>query len=335
LLHVSDVQDNQPTFSFVAVVCNEAESVDEFHIRLQAAADRLDEPYEMIYVDDGSSDETPETLRRLADSDGRVRIVELSRSFGPEAASIAGCDHSSGRAVLSLTGDGIYQLEMIGELVACWREGFEVVRTAGKETGSSSPFQRMLDKCAQGFRGLISEPQKAGSGVFCLLDRKAVDALAEHRDRARPLTTLLDLLGFRQTSVPYSSEGSSGREGIAPATSTPASNSGSLLRPVRLAGLLGALMLAAALVHLAVSLVLWPLGRSATVSTHVTMFVVGILGLQFVLIRSVAERIACSIERLNSDPLYIVRETVGFPEPDKPAQASTDKPESQGFAVYT
>ena len=268
-----------------------------------------------------------------------MRIVELSRSFGFQLAITAGYDHAAGRAVVSLDGDCRHPPEIIDELVARWREGFEVVRTIRKDTGGISLVRKAIGRCVRRVIGWFTGVKVTGRGDFRLLDRKAVDALAEHRECGRLLRGLVDRLGFRQTAVSYLAEkragGKAGRR-LGRATGMAATSVFNFsLRPVRLAGLLGGLMLAAAIGYLIVSLVVWPLGRSAGNWTHAAMFIVGIFGLQFILLWLVGEYVGRSFEQAKARPLYIVREKVGFPEADQFPPGGTDEIETRRFTVFT
>ena len=127
--------------SVVAPVYNEAETVDELHRRLTAALIPLGS-YEIVLVDDGSTDATWDAVRGLAASDSHLRAVRLSRNFGHQVALSAGLDHARGEAVISMDGDLQDRPELIPELVERWRQGFDVVFAVRAqregETGSSS-----------------------------------------------------------------------------------------------------------------------------------------------------------------------------------------------------
>ena len=121
------------TFSFVVPVQNEQEGLEHFIGRLKIVADELGEPYEILLVNDGSTDDTASVIRRLAETDKHVKSVELSRSFGRQVALLAGHDYACGKAVISLDADGRHRPEFIPELVSRWREGFEVVYTQRRQ----------------------------------------------------------------------------------------------------------------------------------------------------------------------------------------------------------
>jgi glycosyltransferase involved in cell wall biosynthesis len=188
--------------SIVAPVLDEASILDAFHERVSGALSEW--KFELILVDDGSSDSTPEVLERLAARDPRVRVVILSRNFGQEAAISAGLDHSRGDAVVTMDADLQDPPEVIPKLLARWRDGSDVVyavRQAREGEGwlklrTSEWFTRLFNRMA----GLDIQQ---GVGDFRLLDRRVVDVLRDMPERARFLRGLSLWVGYTQSSVPF------------------------------------------------------------------------------------------------------------------------------------
>jgi polyisoprenyl-phosphate glycosyltransferase len=188
--------------SIVAPVLDEASILDAFHERVSDALSKW--KFELILVDDGSSDSTPEVLERLAARDPRVRVVILSRNFGQEAAISAGLDHSRGDAVVTMDADLQDPPEVIPKLLARWRDGSDVVyavRQAREGEGwlklrTSEWFTRLFNRMA----GLDIQQ---GVGDFRLLDRRVVDVLRDMPERARFLRGLSLWVGYTQSSVPF------------------------------------------------------------------------------------------------------------------------------------
>ena len=188
--------------SVVAPVFNEEKVLAEFHRRVAAALEGID--HELILVDDGSSDSSPRILREIAAADPRVRVIELSRNFGHQAALSAGLDHARGIAVVTIDSDLQDPPELIPEMVSRWRDGSEVVyavrRTREGEgrfkLASASGFYRVFSRLAR-------MDAEASSGDFRLLDRRAVDVLKAMPERNRFLRGMTVWVGFTQTAVPY------------------------------------------------------------------------------------------------------------------------------------
>jgi len=192
--------------SVVAPVLNEEESLRELHRRLTAVLEPLG-AYEIVIVDDGSTDGTWQHLRELAAADPRLRLIRLSRSFGHQVAMTAGLDAARGDAVVLMDGDLQDPPEVIPELVGRWREGYEVVYAIrGSRPGetrfklwTAGVFYRLIGRMSP-----VAMPAEAGD--FRLLARAAADALRSMPEQARFLRGMSSWIGFRQTGVSYARE---------------------------------------------------------------------------------------------------------------------------------
>jgi dolichol-phosphate mannosyltransferase len=195
-----------PVLSVVAPVFNEHGTLDELHRRLTAALAALDS-YEIVLVDDGSTDGSWDTLLGLAAGDPRIRLLKLSRNFGHQAALSAGLDAARGDAVVLMDADLQDPPELIPRLVETWREGFDVVYAVrGDREGetrvrlaSIALFYRLLHRISP-----TEIPRNVGD--FRLLSRRAADAVSAMPERARFLRGMTSWIGFRQTGVPYTRE---------------------------------------------------------------------------------------------------------------------------------
>ncbi len=186
---------------------NEAENVGPFYERLKRVLDQLGEPYEIICVNDGSTDNTLEKLLELRQQDPNVKIIDFSRNFGKEIALTAGIDFSSGKAVIPIDADLQHPPELIPELMAKWREGYDVVYAARLERDGESWFKR----CAARLFYRLAErimpikmPKDAGD--FRLMSRPVVEVLKELRERNRFMKGLFAWVGFPSTAVYYRGE---------------------------------------------------------------------------------------------------------------------------------
>jgi polyisoprenyl-phosphate glycosyltransferase len=195
-----------PALSVVVPAYNEASVVEEFHRRLAAVMDGLGLSWEVVYVDDGSSDGTLDLLIGLQASRPEVAVVALSRNFGKEAALTAGLDHARGNeAIVVIDADLQDPPEVIPELVAAWREGVDVAcaqrRSRAGETwlkrATASAFYRLMGRIG----GSVRLP--ADTGDFRLMSRRVVDALLQMRERHRFMKGLFAWVGFPSRAVPY------------------------------------------------------------------------------------------------------------------------------------
>lgn len=194
-----------PLLSLVVPVYNEAEGIRHFHERASAALRQLGGlAYEIIYVDDGSKDGSYAILREFAANDPAVQVVKFSRNFGHQIAITAGLDYARGDAVVFIDADLQDPPEVIGELVAKWREGNDVVyarRTARKgETRfklmTASMFYRLLRTLAN-----IDIPTDAGD--FRLISARVADQLRGMREKDRFIRGLVSWVGFKQDFILY------------------------------------------------------------------------------------------------------------------------------------
>ncbi|HEV2622825.1 MAG TPA: glycosyltransferase family 2 protein [Frateuria sp.] len=193
--------------TIVVPAFNEAAVLDVFHERLARVLDALPLDSAVLYVDDGSTDGTWALIERLLASDGRARALKLSRNFGKEAALTAGLDHVTEGAAVAIDADLQDPPELIPELVAQWRAGFDVVYATRSARAGETRLKRLT---AAGFYRAMERfsdtPLPRDTGDFRLLSRRALDALARLRERQRFMKGLFAWIGYRQTAVRYQRE---------------------------------------------------------------------------------------------------------------------------------
>lgn len=189
--------------SVVVPLFNEREAVPELHRRLGAALAGLGLPYELVLVDDGSTDGTADLLGGLHAADPAVAVVRLSRNFGHQPALAAGLDHARGRAVVVMDGDLQDPPEVIPELVRRWREGQDVVYAVRRRRPEGPPKRLAYALFYRALRAIGDLDVPLDAGDFCLMDRRVVAALRRLPERARFLRGLRAYVGFRQAPLPY------------------------------------------------------------------------------------------------------------------------------------
>jgi len=188
--------------SVVAPMLNEEDTADVFCERVRAACDGL--PWELVIVDDGSTDATPVVLADIAANDSRIKVITLSRNFGHQMAITAGLDHASGDAVVMIDADLQDPPELIPTMVEHWRAGSDVVYTMRTNREGESRFKVVTARWFYGIMGRVSAvPLVSNSGDFRLLSRRALDALLTMRERNRYLRGMTSWVGFTQTALPY------------------------------------------------------------------------------------------------------------------------------------
>jgi glycosyltransferase involved in cell wall biosynthesis len=305
--------------SIVVPLYNEATGLASLHERLVGLARTLRQRYglacEVVYVDDGSKDNTLAIARELAADALDVQVVSLSRNFGKEAALMAGLDHARRGAVLFMDGDGQHPPTLVETLVGHWiDDGYDVVYTA-KAHRDNEPFLRRL--AVQGFYALINWgarqkiPEDAGD--FRLLSPRAAAALRQLPERNRFFKGLASWIGFRQIRVDY--EPAPRAHGVT--TFSPGRLIGLSIEgltsfsvaPLRFASLLGVLLATVAfLFGLSILWETWTTGRSVPGYPSLVIGLMTIGGVQLIMIGIVGEYIGKILSELKARPIYFVAE---------------------------
>jgi len=193
-----------PVYSLVIPVYNEEATLPELYRRLCKVMDQLDGAVELVLVNDGSRDLTLEILRALHQQDERVCYLSLARNFGHQIAVTAGLHFVRGQAVIIMDADLQDPPELIGAMVTCWRQGYEVVyaqrivrhREPWLKRFTAYFFYRLL-------RQLADVDIPTDTGDFCLMDRRVVDILNAMPERNRYIRGLRSWIGFRQTAIQF------------------------------------------------------------------------------------------------------------------------------------
>jgi glycosyltransferase involved in cell wall biosynthesis len=320
-LRLEQSDQDADLISVVVPVFNEEAVLPAFHQRASAMLAGLSGYRgEIVYVDDGSSDDSYRILSELAAEQSQVRVIKFSRNFGHQIAITAGMDHAAGAAVVVIDSDLQDPPEVIPEMVARWREGFDVVygvrkardgETAGKLV-TAALFYRLLGAIAR-----ISIPPDAGD--FRLMSRRVVDQLGQLREKDRFVRGLVSWVGFRQvglsyhrdarqageTKYPYRKMISFALDGIASFSTV----------PLRLATWLGYATSALAFLYLASVFVQKLLGF--TVQGWATIMVALLLlgGVQLICLGIMGEYIGRIFTEIKPRPMYVVEETLGNDPP--------------------
>ena len=197
-----------PILTIIVPVMNEEEAIAPFVKRVGAVLDALDDPaakaWEILFVDDGSSDATLAAIIAANRADARVRALSFSRKFGKEPALSAGLDHARGQAVIPIDVDLQDPPEVIGDMIKAWRSGYEVVYGVRKNRESDSlPKRLTADLYYRAHNRLSHDKIPEHAGDFRLLDRKVVDVIKRMPERNRFMKGLFAWSGFRQTAVEY------------------------------------------------------------------------------------------------------------------------------------
>jgi len=190
------------TLSIVVPAYNEAEVLPEFHRRLKAVLDTINMQGEILYVNDGSHDNTLEVIGNFQDP--RVAVIDLSRNFGKEIALTAGLDHASGDAVVVIDADLQDPPELIPQLIEKWQEGYDTVYARRMSRDGETFLKKTTAKLFYRFiQGINRVKIPSDTGDFRLLSRRAVEALRQLRESHRFMKGLFAWIGYPQTAVNY------------------------------------------------------------------------------------------------------------------------------------
>ncbi|TVR67310.1 MAG: glycosyltransferase [Candidatus Competibacteraceae bacterium] len=195
---------SRPTISIIVPAYNEEEVLPAFHERVTAVVDALPYEFRFVFVDDGSRDRTAALVAELHRRDLRVELITLSRNFGKEIAMTAGLDRASGDAVILIDADLQDPPELIPQLLATWRSGYDVVYAKRLSRDGETLFKKLTAHLFYRVVQKISHVEiPPDTGDFRLLSRRAVDALNGLREQHRFMKGLFAWIGYPQTAVPY------------------------------------------------------------------------------------------------------------------------------------
>jgi polyisoprenyl-phosphate glycosyltransferase len=309
-----------PDMISIVVPCfNEEEVLRETNRRLVCVLEHLPQTFEILYVDDGSSDRTPEILRELQELDERIRVVRFSRNFGHQMAITAGLEHASGDAVVIIDADLQDPPEVIADFVAKWMDGFEVVYGVRTEREGETAFKLWTAKLFYRLIGRLSETEiPLDTGDFRLMGRRVVDALLSMPERDRFVRGMVSWLGYSQAAVPYRREARAA--GVTKFSfwkmfrfATDGIVSFSIL-PLRLATWVGFAASVIALLGILITVIERFMGVPGLVKGWASMLVAILFigGAQLICMGIIGEYVGRIYGESKRRPLYIVSERMGF-----------------------
>ena len=311
---------DHPTLSVVAPCFNEEGVLHELYRRISQVLDGSGETWELVLVNDGSRDRTPEIMRELHAQDERVKVVDFARNFGHQIAVTAGMDYARGDAVVLIDADLQDPPELILEMLAKWREGYEVVYAIRAERKGETWFKEFTAKMFYRIIYKITDIDiPMDTGDFRLMDRKVVNALKTMHEKHRFMRGMSVWVGFRQTGVKYVRA-----ERYAGETKYPLKK---MLKfamdgitsfsyfPLQLATYIGFVAALLAVLGIVVTIILRLSGSHAFFGQATTLVSVLFLGgVQLICLGILGEYLGRIYDEVKGRPLYIVREALGFDE---------------------
>ncbi|MBV9266459.1 MAG: glycosyltransferase family 2 protein [Acidobacteriaceae bacterium] len=302
-----------PSISVVVPCYNEQEGILECHRRLCSVISFLGSWYEIVYVDDGSKDNTAPLLERLYDSDPNITVIELSRNFGHQTAVTAGLEVAKGQIVIIIDSDLQDPPELIPEMIRIWQQGYEVVYGVRDSREGESGFKIWTAKAFYRVINRLSDVEiPIDTGDFRLLDRKAVDAMNRLPERQRLLRGMCSWIGFRQYGLKYARAARFAgttkypiRKMLKLALDGVASFSTVPLRLVSIAGLISAIFSVLGIVYALVLRIFTHIWVPGWTLLFIGMLMIG--GLQMISLGIVGEYVGRIYTEAKQRPLYFTR----------------------------
>lgn len=305
--------------SVVVPIFNEEENLPELRRRMAAALDATGDAWELLLVNDGSRDGSARLIREFNAQDARIKLIDLSRNFGHQAALTAGIHHARGKCVVLSDGDLQDPPEVIPEMVAKWREGFQVVlaeRRSRADGGGARGWGFRLFYPLM--RRVTDLPDTPNAGIFGLMDRVVVDEFNKLPEHNRFIPGLRMWLGFKQTSVPYDRQERAGgapkqsfRRLVIYALDGMISFSNKPLRAATWCGFVVSTV--AFLLALFYFVTFFAFDKEAGSGfTTIILCVLFLGGVQLISVGILGEYVGRIYEEVKRRPLYVVRETAGL-----------------------
>ncbi len=319
----------RPLVSIIGPCYDEAAGIEAFYEELRRVLDGIaDHDFEVILVDDGSTDGTLAALERIAAKDARVRVAAFSRNFGHQVALTAGLDFAVGDAMITLDTDLQHPPSLIPELLARWRAGHDIVSAVREDTDGVSFFKRASSRAFYWLINVLGPIEvPSGAGDFCLVSRRVQRALGGMRERHRFLRGMISWSGFDRAFVPYrASARAAGRSkytfwrmlGLALDAILSFSTG-----PIRLATRLGLLVTVLGFAYLAWNLIkAFMTGVMAPGWASLIGLTMILGGAQLLFIGLIGQYLARVFEEVKGRPLYLLKQEPPPPRPREPAPAA-------------
>lgn len=307
-------------YSIIVPLFNEEAVVCETHKRLSDVMAKTDGEYEIIFVNDGSRDRTETLVKQIMQNDKNVCLINFSRNFGHQTAISAGMDNARGQAVVVIDADLQDPPEVILEMIARWKEGYDVVYGKRSVREGETVFKKVSAKLFYRFLSSLTNIDIPNdTGDFRLIDRKVCDAMKTLNEKNRYIRGLVSWVGFKQTSVTYVR-----KERFAGTTKYPLkkmlSFAGDAItsfsdKPLKLAGYTGYLLSFASFIYLLYvvirKLTVGDFGEGWASTVAISLFFNGVI---LIFLGIMGEYIGRIYDECKGRPLYIIAEKLGFDE---------------------
>ena len=310
-------------FSVVVPLYNEEEVINESYKRLKAVMDGLNEPYELVFVNDGSRDKTALLAKEICANDSNVKLINFARNFGHQTAITAGMDFATGDAVVVIDADLQDPPEVIPEMIKKWREGYDVVYGQRVKRKGETWFKKLTAKIFyRTLRRLTEVDIPVDTGDFRLIDRKVCNALKKVGERNRYIRGIISWLGFKSAPVEFVREKRFAGETKYPLKKMIKFASDAIMsfsyKPLKIATFFGLFVSVASFIYLIVTIILKLCGAISTVDGWTSIIVITLFlnGIILLVLGIIGEYIGRIYDEAKGRPLYVVGDVVNIDEED-------------------
>jgi len=298
---------------------NEEEVVTETYKRLTKVMDSIGENYEIIFINDGSRDNTRAILSEICKSNEKIKMIDFARNFGHQVAITAGMDYAAGECMVIIDGDLQDPPELIPEMIKIWRDGFDVVYGKRKSRRGETFFKKFTAKAYYRIlRGLTSVDIPVDTGDFRLIDRKVCEALKQLPERSRYVRGLVSWVGFKQTAIEFERN-----ERFAGKTKYPLKKMLKLAmdgimsfsyKPLKLASYIGAILSGMSFLYLIIVLIQKLFFPETAQTGWASLIAVSLFfnGIILLMLGIIGEYIGRIYEEAKGRPLYIINELINM-----------------------
>lgn len=305
--------------SVVVPVYNEEEVVKECYFRLKYVMDSTNEPYEIIFVNDGSKDNTYKIVSEICENDKNVKCIDFSRNFGHQLAITAGMNYAIGQAIVVIDADLQDPPEVILEMLKKWKEGYQVVYGKRLKRKGETVFKRVTAKAFyRVLRKLTEVDIPVDAGDFRLIDRRVCDALNKINEKNRYVRGIISWLGFKTTYVEFEREKRFAGETKYPLKKMIKFATDAIIsfsyKPLKMTSYFGILLSAGSFLYLLYTLISYAMGLIDTVAGWMSTIAILLFfnGIILWFLGIMGEYVGRIYDEVKARPLYIVNEFINF-----------------------